>query len=107
MRCSGILEREGVIAPEARAYTDFYFGERLRLAGGAKRVLREALASIRARWPTALNDGINAQSVAQSSAGQVFSMMRAPLRSVILAPGQRLTAASNVAWASKRSFTPS
>ena len=31
----------------------------------------------------------------QSSAGQVFSMMRAPLRSVILAPGQRLTAASS------------
>jgi hypothetical protein len=35
------------------------------------------------------------QPVAQSSAGQVFSMMRAPLRSVILALRQRLTAAAN------------
>jgi hypothetical protein len=35
----------------------------------------------------------------QWSAGQVFSIMRAPLRRVIPAPGQRLTAASKVARA--------
>src|SRR5262249_61544437 len=38
----------------------------------------------------------------QLSAGQVFSMILAPLRRVILAPGQRLTAASKVAPARVR-----
>jgi len=36
----------------------------------------------------------------------VFSRMRAPLRRVSLAPGQCLTAASKIAWARTRSFTP-
>jgi hypothetical protein len=49
---------------------------------------------------------VAAERPAQSSAGQVFSMMRAPLRRVILASGQRLTAAWKVANASARSFTP-
>jgi hypothetical protein len=44
-----ILEREDVIAPEARANTAGYFGECLRLAGGAPRILREAIANIRGR----------------------------------------------------------
>jgi hypothetical protein len=44
------------------------------------------------------------QPIAQLSAGQVLSMMRAPLRRVSLAPGQRLTAAAKVARASNRSF---
>jgi hypothetical protein len=61
-----ILEREGVIVPEARAQTEFYFGACLELAGGAPRVLREAIANIRGRQ--GLTDG-------PSSAGQVFSMV--------------------------------
>jgi hypothetical protein len=44
-----ILEREGVIEPEARAHTELYFGECLRLAGGAREVLHEAIERIRAR----------------------------------------------------------
>jgi hypothetical protein len=44
------------------------------------------------------------QPVAQLSAGQVLSMMRAPLRRVSLAPGQRSTAVAKVARASNRSF---
>ena len=35
-----------------------------------------------------------------------FSMIVAPFRSVIFAPGQRLTAAAKVALANRRSFTP-
>jgi hypothetical protein len=42
---------EGVIAPEARADTEGYFGECLRLAGGAPRILHEAIANIRGRHP--------------------------------------------------------
>jgi hypothetical protein len=55
--------------------------------------------------PTTTDDKPTAY-VAQSSAGQIFSMILAPLRSVILALGQRWTAAAKVARARSRSFTP-
>jgi hypothetical protein len=44
-----ILERRGSIPPELRPLIQGNFGACLELAGGARGVLREALASIRAR----------------------------------------------------------
>jgi hypothetical protein len=45
-------------------------------------------------------------AAAQSSAGQVLSMILAPLRRVSLAVGQRSTAAAKHARANRKSFTP-
>jgi len=62
------------------------------------------------RWrqapPPVFHADARAMRLVQSSAGYVFLRMRAPLRRVSLAPGQRLTAAAKVATAGSKSCTP-
>jgi hypothetical protein len=47
-----LLEAKGVLQPEERRRVQGDFGACLELAGGAPRVLREAIANIRGRQPT-------------------------------------------------------